>query len=140
MKWEWARKTDATCTNKWKWSWLKEKDESGNYLSTYVRKINASGSAFCKHLIYDNAGKEDLLKHATKSTEHLSSKKNHLSTNFLPLHWRKITSDLSSEIRTCTPKARVYNTLWWSRKCPHRWYMPFIETEHFASYSYCLRS
>ena len=87
---------------------MKEKDESGNYLSTYVRKINASGSAFCKHLIYDNAGKEDLLKHATKSTEHLSSKKNYLSTTFLPLHWRKLTSDSSSEIRTCIPLACVY--------------------------------
>ena len=76
------------------------------------KKINASGSAFCincnKHLVYGNAGKKDLLKHATKSTEHLSSKKNYLSTTFLPLHWRKLTSDSSSEIRTCTSLARVY--------------------------------
>ena len=91
---------------------MKEEDEIGNYLWTYVRKINASSSAFCiycnKHLVYGNAGKKDLLKHATKSTEHLSSKKNYLSTIFLPLHWRKLTSDSSSEIRTCTPLARVY--------------------------------
>ena len=79
---------------------------------TYVRKINASSSAFCiccnKHLVYGNAGKKDLLKHATKSTEHLSSKKNYLSTTFLPLHWRKLTSDSSSEIRTYNPVAHVY--------------------------------
>ena len=91
---------------------MKEKDEIGNYLWTLVRKINAGSSAFCiycnKHLVYGNAGKKDLLKHATKSTEHLSSKKNYLSTTFLPLHWRKLTSDSSSEIRTCTPLARVY--------------------------------
>ena len=82
-----ARKIDATCKNKWKWSWLEEKDENGDYLSSYVRKINVSGSAFCiycnKPLVYGNTGKKDLLKHATKSTEHLSSKKNYLSTTLL---------------------------------------------------------
>ena len=36
-----ARKIDATCKN-----WLEEKYENGKYLSTYVRKINVSGSAF----------------------------------------------------------------------------------------------
>ena len=101
-----ARKIDATCKNKWKWSWLEEKDENGDYLSSYVRKINVSGSAFCiycnKPLVYGNTGKKDLLKHATKSTEHLSSKKNYLSITLLPLHWRKPTIDSSSEISTCT--------------------------------------
>ena len=107
-----ARKIDVTCTNKCKWSWLKEKDESGNYLSFYVREINVSGSAFCiycnKYLVCSNAGKKDLLKHAKKSTEYLSSKKNYLSNTFLPLHWGKLTSDSSSKIRTCTPLARVF--------------------------------
>ena len=42
-----ARKIDPTCKNKWKWSWLEEKDENGNYLSTLVRKSSTSGSAFC---------------------------------------------------------------------------------------------
>ena len=42
-----TRKTDATCKNKWKGSWLEEKDENGYYLSTYAGKINVSGSAFC---------------------------------------------------------------------------------------------
>ena len=85
-----TRKIDGTCKNKWKWSWLEEKDENGDYLSSYVRKINVSGSAFCiycnKPLVYGNTGKKDLLKHAMKSTEHLSSKKNLLSTTLLPLH------------------------------------------------------
>ena len=89
---------------------MEEKDENGDYLSNYVRKINVSGSAFCiccnKPLVYGNAGKADLLKHATKSTEHLSSKKNYLSITLLPLHWRKPTIDSSSEISTCTPLAR----------------------------------
>ena len=76
-----ARKIDATCKNKWKWSWLEEKDVNGNYLLAYVRKINVDGLAFCiyynKTLVYDNTGKSDLPKHAMKSTEHLSNKKNY---------------------------------------------------------------
>ena len=75
-----ARKIDATCKNKWKWSRLEEKDVNGGYLSAYVRKINVGGSAFCiycnKTLVYGNTGKNDLLKHATKSTEQ-SNKKNY---------------------------------------------------------------
>ena len=41
-----ARKIDATGKNKWKWSWLEEKDENGDYLSTYVRKINVVAPHF----------------------------------------------------------------------------------------------
>ena len=105
-----ARKIDATCKNKWKWSWLEEKDENGDYLSSYVRKINVSGSAFCiycnKPLVYGNTGKKDLLKHATKSTENLSCKKNYLSVTLLPIHWRKPTINSSSEISTFTSLTR----------------------------------
>ena len=105
-----ARKIDATCKNKWKWSWLEEKDVNGDYLSAYVRKINVGGSAFCiycnKTLVYGNTGKNDLLKHATKSTEHLFNNKKYLSTTLLPLHWRKPTSDSCNEISTCPPLAR----------------------------------
>ena len=105
-----ARKIDATCKNKWKWSWLEEEDVNSDYLSTYVRKINVGGSAFCiycyKTLVYGNTGKNDLLKHAAKSTEHLFNKKNYLSTALLPLHWRKPTSDSCNEISTFPPLAR----------------------------------
>ena len=91
---------------------MEENYESGNYLSTYVRKINVSGSAFCiycnKPLVYGNTGKKDLHKHATKSAEHLSIKKNYLSIRLLPLHWWKPTIDSSSEISTCTPLAREW--------------------------------
>ena len=76
----------------------------------YVRKITTSGSSFCiycnKALVYGSTGKKDQLKDATKSTEHLSSKKNYLSTTLLPLHQRKPTSGSSSDISTCTPLAR----------------------------------
>ena len=96
--------------NKWKWFWLGEKDENGDYLSSYIRKINVSGSPFCiccnKPLVQGNTGKKDLLKNAPKSTEHLSSKKNYLSTTLLPLYWRKPTIDLASEISRGVPLAR----------------------------------
>ena len=55
--------------------------------------------------LYSNAGKKDLLKHATKSTEQLSRQNNYLSTTLLPLHWRKPTRDSSTEISTCNPLA-----------------------------------
>ena len=59
-------------------TWRKMK--IGDYLSTYVTKIHVSGSAFCiycnKPLVSGNTGKKGLFKHATKSTEHLSSKEN----------------------------------------------------------------
>ena len=41
-----ARKIDATFKNKWKWYWLEEKYENSDYLSSYARKINVSGSTF----------------------------------------------------------------------------------------------
>ena len=89
---------------------MEEKDENGNYLSTCVRKINISVSAFCiycnKPLVYGNTGKKDLLKDATKLTEDLSSKMDYLFTTLLPLHWRKPTSGSSSDISACTPLAR----------------------------------
>ena len=39
-----ARKIDATYKNKWKWSWLGERYKNDDYLSSYVRNINVSGS------------------------------------------------------------------------------------------------
>ena len=113
-------------------TWRKMK--IGDYLSTYVTKIHVSGSAFCiycnKPLVSGNTGKKGLFKHATKSTEHLSSKENYFSPTLLPLHWRKTTSESSSEIGTCTPLAHA---LCCSRKCPHHCHMPFVEREYFAS-------
>ena len=41
-----ARKIDATCKNKWKCSWLEEKDVNGDYLSAYVGKINVGVQRF----------------------------------------------------------------------------------------------
>ena len=42
-----ARKIEGICKNKWQRSWLEVNDENVDYLSTYVRKINVTSSAFC---------------------------------------------------------------------------------------------
>ena len=59
-------------------------------------------------LLYGNAGKKGLLKHAVKSTGHLPNKKNYWSTTLLPLHCRKPTSNSSSEFSTCARLACAF--------------------------------
>ena len=48
----------------WQWDWLIEKDDSQDYLPTYVVKINKAGYAFCKwcneDIKYANGGKKDI--------------------------------------------------------------------------------
>ena len=62
------KKIDEKAKNKWNWTWLQEKDANGDYLSDYLRKIDARGLSFCiycsKTLSYGSTGKSDLLKHA----------------------------------------------------------------------------
>ena len=72
-----ARKIDATCKNKWKWSWFMEKDENQHMLGKLV--------LVAPHfpLVYSNTVKvitvKDLLKHAMKSTELSHELKHELS-------------------------------------------------------------
>ena len=43
-----TRKTyDAGVKNKFKWEWLTEKDIHGDFLSSYIRKLDADGLAWC---------------------------------------------------------------------------------------------
>ena len=42
-----GREVDLACKNKWNWSWLGEKDVNEHFISDYIRKIDASGLAFC---------------------------------------------------------------------------------------------
>ena len=103
-----ARKIDATCKNNGSGRVWRRKMKMAIIDHLIFGKLMLVGSAFyiyCnKPSVYGNTGKKDLLKHAIKSTEHLSSKKNYLST--LPLDWRKPTISSSSESTTCTPLAR----------------------------------
>jgi hypothetical protein len=38
---------ERSVKNKFKWSWLEEKDEHGDYLSLYIRKIDVLGCVIC---------------------------------------------------------------------------------------------
>ena len=42
-----VRDLEEGVKNKWRWSWLEIKDENGDYLSEYIRKIRQPGKAIC---------------------------------------------------------------------------------------------
>ena len=54
--------------NKFKWSWLEEKDDNGDFLSGYIRKLQDSGYCYClicdHKLNYGSRGRAALIKHA----------------------------------------------------------------------------
>ena len=85
------KKIDEKAKNKWNWTWLQEKDANGDYLSDYLRKIDACGLSFCiycsKTLSYGSTGKSDLLKHAKTSPKHLPNKINFLKATTIPRSW-----------------------------------------------------
>ena len=70
-----GREVDVACKNKWNWSQLQEKDVNGDFSLDYIRKIDASGLAFCiccnKPVSYGSSVKKDVLAHARKSPNHL---------------------------------------------------------------------
>ncbi|XP_041465527.1 uncharacterized protein LOC121416126 isoform X2 [Lytechinus variegatus] len=65
-----VRDLEEGVKNKWRWSWLEIKDENGDYLSEYIRKIRQSGKAICmwcngKQINYGASGFKALRGHAT---------------------------------------------------------------------------
>ena len=102
-----GREVDLACEN---WSWLEEKDVNGDFISDYIRKIDASGLAlYCinpeQQASYEGSGKKDILAHAKKSSHHLSNKKDYRQTTCLPLFCSQPSS--SSKLSKCSPKSRV---------------------------------
>lgn len=56
------KELDKGVRNKWKWSWLEKKDENGDFISEYTRKIKKPGLAICtwcngKQTNYGESGK-----------------------------------------------------------------------------------
>ena len=105
------REVYLACKNKWNWSWLEEKDVNGDFISDYIRKIDASGLAFCiycnKPVSYKSSGKKDILAHAKKSTHHLHNKSDYRQTTCLPPCWNQPSS--SFELSKCSPKSNECN-------------------------------
>ena len=65
-----GREVDVACKNRWNWSWLEEKHVNGDFILDYIRKMDASGLAFCiycnKPVSYGSSGKKDILAHARR--------------------------------------------------------------------------
>ena len=101
-----GRQVDVACKNKWNWPWLEEKDVNGDFISDCIRKMDASGLAFCIHcnksVSYGSSGKKDILAHARKSPNHLRNKKDFHQGTHLPLSWSQPSS--TTELHKCTPK------------------------------------
>lgn len=97
------KEIDGKVKNKWNWAWLQEKDVNGDFLSSYLRKIDAPGLSFCiycnKTLSYGSTGKSDLMKHAKTSPKHLPNKADYLKTTTLPQSWIEPTN----KDFTCAP-------------------------------------
>jgi hypothetical protein len=79
--------------NKFKWSWLEEKDVHGDFLSDYIRKIDEPGSVICDwcrdKLKYGNKGKSHLKNHA-KSKNHVRVRRDRQTTPALPAMYRAV--------------------------------------------------
>ena len=77
----------------------------------YIRKIDASGLAFCiycnKPVSYGSSGKKDILAHARKSPNHLRNKKDYHQSTHLPLSLSQPSS--TTELYKCTPKSSECN-------------------------------
>ena len=41
---------EAKVKNKWNWTWLQEKDDNGDFLSDYVRKLDRGGLIYFMQL------------------------------------------------------------------------------------------
>ena len=102
-----GREVSVACKNKWNWSQLEKKDVNGDFILGFIRKIDASGLAFCiycnKPVSYGSSGKKDILAYARKSPNHLRNKKDYHKSTYLPLFWNQPSS--TTELNKCTPKS-----------------------------------
>ena len=64
---------EANIKNKFKWTWLQERDNTGDFLSSWARKVDVGGKVLCMctdTVRYGGGGKKDLKKHPSSSKEH----------------------------------------------------------------------
>jgi hypothetical protein len=92
------QKLEAGIKNKFKWSWLEEKDVHGEYISTYVRKLNDGGCAFCiwcKDIIkYGSSGKKAIHSHATRD-KHRKARNTVIGSQQLPAYFHQTALKVS---------------------------------------------
>ena len=60
--------------NSFRWVWLEEKDQNGEFLSKYIQKVNILGKSLCTYcnslLNYSSGGKKDIKNHS-KNKKHV---------------------------------------------------------------------
>ena len=93
---------DKSCKNKFRWDWLEEKDDNGDYLSTYIRKLDIPGKVKCDlckvDITYASTGKSDLKSHARKK-DHVSRRNSVKDTHSLPAVFNQTNSIISGMCR-----------------------------------------
>ena len=87
---------DANIRNKFKFEWLSQKDNNGDFLSFYIRKPKVPGQAYClyckDHINYGARGKSCFLVHA-KRKKHISQRNLKLSNQTLPASYQIRTGE-----------------------------------------------
>ncbi|GFR96757.1 hypothetical protein ElyMa_006306400 [Elysia marginata] len=92
--------------NKWRWSWMEEKDNNGDFYSSYVRKISdEDGIAWCllckKRVAYQTGGKIVFARHS-KTDVHLRNRKCFKENHSLPAAFQA-TKDKIEGVKTIMP-------------------------------------
>lgn len=91
---------DAGVKNRFRWQWLESKDDAGQFLSDYIRKLDVAGVAKCiicdDKIKYASSGKKALVCHGN-SQMHQKRKKERDSNQTLPSLFRNITAMESGE-------------------------------------------
>ena len=63
-----AREIDKSCRDKWKFEWMLEEDKNGDLFSSYIRKVDKPGMAWCltceKLIVYGQCGFKALMRHS----------------------------------------------------------------------------
>lgn len=89
------KKLESSVKNKFKWSWLEEKDANGRLLSDYVKKLNTPGLALClccdTKLDYSKKGKSFIKRHG-ESAGHIKKWKDSASNQSLPAIFKGLKS------------------------------------------------
>lgn len=84
---------DQKVKNKFRWNWLEEKDEHGDFLSDYIRKTSGAGTAFCVYckqtLNYGSKGKQIIMRHAVSAT-HVKRRRELQTNQSLPSVFKNI--------------------------------------------------
>ena len=89
--------------NSFRWVWLEEKDQNGQFLSEYIRKVNIPGKALCTYcnslLNYSSGGKKDIKNHS-KNKKHVQMV-NLCKTNAKLPSTLSLKSSVQSSLQEC---------------------------------------